>query len=55
MKVIVCGAGQVGSSIARQLSAENNDVTVVDQSSKLVSQISDPAIRVAHIGNGEIA
>lgn len=41
MKIIVCGAGQVGSSIARQLSMENNDVTVVDQSAKLVSQITD--------------
>jgi trk system potassium uptake protein len=41
MKVIVCGAGQVGSSIARQLAMENNDVTIVDQSSKLVSQITD--------------
>jgi trk system potassium uptake protein TrkA len=41
MKIIVCGAGQVGSSIARQLSMENNDVTVVDQSSELISQITD--------------
>jgi trk system potassium uptake protein len=41
MKVIVCGAGQVGSSIARQLALESNDVTVVDQSSKLIAQISD--------------
>ncbi len=41
MKIIVCGAGQVGSSIARQLSAENNDVTIVDQSAKLVTRISD--------------
>ena len=41
MKIIVCGAGQVGSSIARQLSMENNDVTIVDQSQKLVLQISD--------------
>ena len=41
MKIIVCGAGQVGSSIARQLSTENNDVTIVDQSAKLVTQISD--------------
>ncbi|MBC8268261.1 MAG: Trk system potassium transporter TrkA [Rhodospirillaceae bacterium] len=41
MKIIVCGAGQVGSSIARQLSMENNDVTIVDQSSKLISQITD--------------
>ena len=32
MKVIVCGAGQVGFHIARQLAAENNDVTIVDQS-----------------------
>jgi trk system potassium uptake protein TrkA len=31
MKIIVCGAGEVGSSIARQLSMEDNDVTIVDQ------------------------
>ncbi|SVD27107.1 uncharacterized protein METZ01_LOCUS379961, partial [marine metagenome] len=28
VRVIVCGAGQVGSSIARQLAGEANDVTV---------------------------
>ena len=28
MKVIVCGAGEVGSSIARQLAGEGNDVTI---------------------------
>ncbi|PKQ01856.1 MAG: hypothetical protein CVT73_21290, partial [Alphaproteobacteria bacterium HGW-Alphaproteobacteria-12] len=32
MKVIVCGAGQVGFGIARQLASEQNDVTVIDQS-----------------------
>ncbi|MAH83492.1 MAG: Trk system potassium transport protein TrkA [Rhodospirillaceae bacterium TMED8] len=41
MKVIVCGAGQVGFHIARQLSLENNDVTVVDRSPDLIRQISD--------------
>ncbi|MCG8691188.1 MAG: Trk system potassium transporter TrkA [Minwuiales bacterium] len=41
MKVIVCGAGQVGSNIARHLAAENNDVTVIDQSPDLVRKISD--------------
>ncbi len=41
MKVIVCGAGQVGSNIARHLAMENNDVTVVDQSPELVRKISD--------------
>ena len=30
MKIIVCGAGQVGASIARQLANEANDVTVID-------------------------
>ncbi|ABC22481.1 Trk system potassium transporter TrkA [Rhodospirillum rubrum] len=41
MKVIVCGAGQVGFSIARYLAAENNDVTVVDQRPELIRSISD--------------
>ncbi len=41
MKIIVCGAGQVGSSIARHLAGENNDVTVVDQSPELVRSLSD--------------
>ena len=41
MKVIVCGAGQVGSNIARHLALENNDVTVVDQSPDLIRRISD--------------
>lgn len=41
MKVIVCGAGQVGFSIARHLALENNDVIVIDQSPELVRQIGD--------------
>jgi trk system potassium uptake protein TrkA len=32
MRVIVCGAGQVGSTIARHLATEGIDVTVVDLS-----------------------
>jgi trk system potassium uptake protein TrkA len=41
MKVLVCGAGQVGFNIARYLAGENNDVTVVDQRPELVRKISD--------------
>ena len=41
MKVIVCGAGQVGFNIARYLASENNDVTVVDRSADLIRRISD--------------
>jgi trk system potassium uptake protein TrkA len=38
MKVIVCGAGQVGWQIARHLSAEANDVTIVDNNPSLVQR-----------------
>jgi trk system potassium uptake protein TrkA len=41
MKVIVCGAGQVGSSIARYLAQEGNDVTVIDHQPELTRKISD--------------
>ena len=41
MKVIICGAGQVGWQIARHLSSEKNDVTVVDNNSELVRRAMD--------------
>ena len=41
MKVIVCGAGQVGFNIARYLALEGNDITVIDQRADLVRRISD--------------
>jgi trk system potassium uptake protein TrkA len=41
MKVIICGAGQVGWQIARQLSGERNDVTVVDYNPDLVRRATD--------------
>lgn len=41
MKVIICGAGQVGWQIARHLSGEKNDVTVVDNNAELVARATD--------------
>ena len=41
MKVIICGAGQVGWQIARHLSSERNDVTVVDNNAGLVRRATD--------------
>lgn len=41
MKVIICGAGQVGWQIARHLSGESNDVTVVDNNPDLVRRATD--------------
>ena len=40
MKVIVCGAGQVGFNIARHLAHEQNDVTVIDRSEELINKFS---------------
>lgn len=41
MKVIICGAGQVGWQIARHLSGERNDVTVVDSNADLVRRATE--------------
>lgn len=41
MKVIICGAGQVGWQIARHLSGERNDVTIVDNDRSLVNRATD--------------
>ena len=41
MKVIICGAGQVGWQIARHLSNERNDVTIVDNNPNLVRRATD--------------
>ncbi|BBK37281.1 Trk system potassium transport protein TrkA [Allostella sp. ATCC 35155] len=41
MKVVICGAGQVGSSIARYLAASGNSVTIIDLSAELIQRLSD--------------
>ncbi|MGY8986559.1 MAG: Trk system potassium transporter TrkA [Sphingomonadales bacterium] len=41
MQVIICGAGQVGFHIAKYLSHQHNDVTVIDSSRTLVRKIEE--------------
>ncbi|MFN3642290.1 MAG: Trk system potassium transporter TrkA [Gemmobacter sp.] len=41
MKVIICGAGQVGWQIARHLAGERNDVTVVDSNPDLARRAAE--------------
>ena len=41
MRVIICGAGQVGYSIAAYLAKEENDVTVIDSDVQTIAQIND--------------
>ncbi|WP_259779797.1 Trk system potassium transporter TrkA [Aestuariispira ectoiniformans] len=51
MKVVICGAGQVGFHIARYLAGEQNDVTVVDQSPELIGKINDQLDVQAFVGH----
>lgn len=41
MKIIICGAGQVGFNIARYLGSEIADVTIIDRDEKLVNRAMD--------------
>ena len=52
MRVIVCGAGRVGYGIARRLSSEGNDVTVIDQSKSLIRSVAERLDVRGVVGNG---
>ncbi|MCP3870883.1 MAG: Trk system potassium transporter TrkA [Gammaproteobacteria bacterium] len=41
MKIIILGAGQVGSSVASNLASEANDITVVDHDPELLRELQD--------------
>ena len=52
MKVVICGAGQVGTGIAGQLARENNDVTVIDHSPELIDRIESALDVTTVLGHG---
>ncbi|MFD1694222.1 Trk system potassium transporter TrkA [Roseibium aestuarii] len=52
MKVVICGAGQVGYGIAERLAAEQNDVSVIDSSPKLINAIGDQLDVRGFVGHG---
>ncbi|SKA33873.1 Trk system potassium transporter TrkA [Consotaella salsifontis] len=52
MRVIICGAGQVGYGIAERLSSEKNDVAVIDTSQTLVQVIRDNLDVRGFVGHG---
>ena len=52
MKIIICGAGQVGRGIAERLAGEGNDVTVIDLSPQLVQSLSDSLDVQGIVGHG---
>lgn len=52
MKVIICGAGQVGYGIAERLAAEHNDVSVIDTSPELIRAVRDNLDVRGFVGHG---
>ena len=51
MKVLILGGGQVGSSLAETLVAENNDITLVESNPDQVKKIQDTMDLRAIVGN----
>ena len=41
MKIIICGAGKVGTSIARHLGDQGSEVTLIDSSHKLIDDLRE--------------
>ena len=52
MNILICGAGEVGFTIARHLAMENNSVTVVDKSPELIRRINDTLDAQGVVGHG---
>ncbi len=52
MKIIIVGCGNVGSTIAKQLSQEGHDITIVDKDEKSVRSISDNWDVMGIVGSG---
>lgn len=52
MRVLIIGAGEVGFNAARMLSAEGNDVVVVEQNEALVEKASEQLDALVIQGNG---
>lgn len=52
MKIVICGAGQVGFGIAERLAAEQNDVCVIDTQPELIRRVRDTLDVRGIVGHG---
>lgn len=52
MKIIIVGCGNVGATLAEQLSKEKHDITVVDTREQLVENIANSCDVLGIVGNG---
>ncbi len=52
MKIIIVGCGNVGATLAEQLSKEGHDITVVDTREQLIENVSNANDVLGLVGNG---
>ena len=52
MKIILVGGGKVGTALARQLSGEGHNVTVVDTNKARVEHLTESYDVLGIVGNG---
>lgn len=52
LKIIIVGAGKVGTTLVAQLSREGHDITIVDKDSSKVSEITSTYDVMGCVGNG---
>ena len=52
MNIIICGAGRVGFTIAKQLSEQGHSITIIDPSSEDIQKIDDALDVKAIVGKG---
>ena len=55
MKIVIVGAGKVGTAIATELANESHDVTVVDTNKEKVKFLSETLDIMTLCGNGAVA
>ena len=52
MRIILVGGGKVGTALARQLSEEDHNVTVIDTNKARVEHLSESYDVMGIVGNG---
>jgi trk system potassium uptake protein TrkA len=52
MRIIICGAGQVGYGIAERLAAEKHDVSIIDTAPQLIQNVRDALDVRGFVGHG---
>ena len=52
MKIIIVGAGKIGESLCKDLASEGNDITLIEQNSKILDRVLSSSDIMGLMGNG---